>query len=662
MPPSPERKKEYTVVKQFRALNTKANRTAIDQNEFSWLENAMPEGESNLRIVPTASIVVDNNGNAVQPQNNVVQLLSDNINLTDYLVLFEQDGGAQTFNIQGGVGARMAQPGTFANAGATMAQWKNERIIIGDPTNGLFSYDGNVLVAIGSVGFIGLSSPGTGYTSPPAVIISGPDDANGTQAVAEATLLGNTVGSVFLTQPGTGYTNGSNLTVTFNGGGGSGATALGSLISFKTGTVTILVESGGTGITNASQVAITITGGGGSGAKATPIVSNGSISTVVMTNLGQNYSNSANLVVSASGGGLANAVLLGVIQTQPISDVASFSGRIWVAQGRAVTFSAADSYNDFISVSAGNFVITDNTLHGNINSLLPANNFLYIWGDDSINVFSDVQVTSTGATIFTNTNVSASIGTKLINAIFAYFRSVLFMNQYGVYALVGSTTTKVSDPLDGIFPLIDFTQPVTGGQVLINNIICAAFNFYYKDAARGTIPLQAVFFEKKWFLTNQGAVKLITSVPTSGLVKLYGSSGNNLVTLYTDNASPIFSNVQTALSHMGDPIRTKQAIQFAVEATAVNGTSLNVTVDSEIGQGQNYPLSNFVNWSNNGGSIISWANNSNVVLQWINQQNYALYTSDAQQYGKYLGFTATSNSPAFIINTFELEYEFGPRF
>lgn len=662
MPQNPERKKEYHVIKQFKALNTKANRTAIDQSEFSWLENAMPEGESNLRIVPTYSIVSNSNGNAVTWSNTVVNLDSGNINLTDYIGGFEQNGAAQAFNIQGANIANIASAGVFSNTGAYTATWKNERFIIGDPNNGLFSWDGNVLVAIGSVGFIGIVSPGSGYTQPPAVIISGPDDANGTQAVAQATLLGNTVGSVFLTQPGTGYTNGANLTITFNGGGGSGASAIGSLISFKTGTVTILVESGGAGVTNASQVAITITGGGGANAAATPIISNGSISTVVMTNLGHNYSNTANLVVSASGGGIANAVLLGVIQTQPIDDVATFSGRVWVMQGRALTISAADSYNDFISVSATNFVFTDSTLHGNINALLSANNFLYAFGDSSVDVFSDVQVTSTGQTVFTETNVSASIGSKFVNAIFAYFRSVLFMNQYGVYALVGSTTTKISDPLDGIFPRIDFTMPVSGGQVLINNIICAAFNFYYKDPARGTIPLQAIFFEKKWFLTNQGIINQLTSVPTGGSVKLYGTSGNNLVTLYQDNASPIFSNVQTALAHMGDPIRTKQAIQFAVEATAVNGTSTNVTVDSEIGQGQNYPLSNFVAWSNNGGSIISWANNSNVVLQWINQQNYALYTSDAQQYGKYLGFTATSNSPAYIINTFELEFEFGPRF
>ena len=39
-----EQKKSYKVIKQFRGVNTKANRTALEDGEFSWLENAMPIG------------------------------------------------------------------------------------------------------------------------------------------------------------------------------------------------------------------------------------------------------------------------------------------------------------------------------------------------------------------------------------------------------------------------------------------------------------------------------------------------------------------------------------------------------------------------------------------------------------------------------------------
>jgi hypothetical protein len=345
-------------------------------------------------------------------------------------------------------------------------------------------------------------------------------------------------------------------------------------------------------------------------------------------------------------------------------DVATFSGRAWVAAGRTIYYSAAGSYSDFTSVSAGSFTLTDSTLHGNIQGLLSANNFLYIFGDDSINVFSDLRVSSTGATLFTNTNVSASIGTKRIYGVFPYFRSVLFMNDYGMYALVGSTTSKISDQLDGIFPYIDFTLPVTGGQVLLNNILCAAFNFTYNDPTNNGTPrqIQCVFFEKKWFVTSQGSLNYITSVPVSGLISLYGVADKALYKLYASSSANITSTIRTALMPLGDPIRTKQALKFGIEATLTNTATITATVDSEQGSSPSYTLTNETLWINNAGTTISWVNGSSQVISWLYSQGYFLYKSDAQQYGKYLGLTLTSNNAAFVYNTFEMEHELRVRF
>ena len=383
-----------------------------------------------------------------------------------------------------------------------------------------------------------------------------------------------------------------------------------------------------------------------------------------MTNPGTGYSNNSNITVTITGGGGSNATANAVITTEQVSGIQTFSGRNWVAQGRTVYYSAAGSYSDFTSVSAGAVTLTDTTLHSNIIQLLSANNFLYIFGDDSINVFSDVRVTNVGTTIFTNTNVSASVGTRLPYAIFPYFRSVLFMNEYGVYALVGSTTSKLSDPLDGVFPNIDFaTAQVTAGQVLLNNILCAAFNIRYND--NGTYRyIQAVFFEKKWFFSNQATdTKLVSSVQSGGKIKMFGTNGTNFLQLYGDTtANAVPSIIQTALDPMTDPIRTKQALKVGIEATIANGAFLYVTIDSETGSSPTYNLGNFVQWLNNFGNPISWTNNSTTIIQWFGGQGYVLYKTDAQQWGKYLGMTVTSNASAMVINGFEYEHELRVRF
>jgi len=661
MAQSPEQKKSYQVIKQFTTVNTKANRTAIQETEFSWLENAMPIGYSNLKITGQRSAVTDNASNAVVFSANVTYLSSVNIGLNDYVVAFKDDGSAQGFNLQSKQLVTIGNAGKFSNAGIAISQWKNQDMLIIDPNKGYYVWDGNNTIFVGSVGQIALISGGSAYTAAPSVVISAPNDSNGIQATAVATIANNAVTSVTLTEAGSGYTQAPSIT--FAGGGGTGANAVASIVTFATGTVSIAVTNPGDSYTGTPTV--NISGGGGTGASATAVVHGNAISTIVMTNPGSGYTNSANLVVSLSGGSGANATIAATINNTPNVDVASFSGRVWIAAGRQVYYSAAGTYNDFTSVSAGNIILTDSTLHGNLFKLLAANNFLYLFGDDSINVFSDVRVQTNGTTLFTNTNVSASVGSKRADAIFPYFRSVLFMNDYGVYALVGSTTSKISDPLDGIFPNIDFTYPVYAGQVLVNNILCAAFNFRYFDAVftNSYRYIQAVFFEKKWFFTSQGNnLQYITSAPVGGKVNLYGTENSALYQLYADKTSSVSSIIQTALMPMNDPIRDKQALKFGVEVTTANSTIFNVTVDSQQGSSPPYTLQNNVLWYNNVGTDLNWINNSSQVIYWLFTSGYYLYKSDAQQWGKYLGLTLTSNSAAFVVNTFEFEHELRARF
>ena len=662
-----EQKKSYAVIKQFRGLNTKANRTAIDESEFSWIENAQPIGYGNVKIIPTNSNVLDAGANTVVFANTVTHLSSVNIGLNDYVVAFMQNGSAQFFNITTDTFGNIASPGTFSASGVQITQWNNERMLILDPTKGYFNWDGNNVVTIGSVGLIGIVNQGTGYTEAPTVTINAPDQTGGEQANATATIsTANVVTSVAVVNAGTGYTNAANLTVTFSGGGGgTGANAVAQLFNFQTGTLSLVVSNEGSGYTNAANTIVTISGGGGAGATAVPIVLGNVVTQVIMTNQGSGYTNAANVTATVSGGGGNGAVLQAIVNSEPNVGIASFSGRVWIAAGRSVYYSAAGSYSDFTSVSAGSVTLTDSTLHGNIVQLLSANNFLYIFGDNSINVFSDVRVTNTGLTLFTNTNVSASVGSELKNAIFPYFRSVLFMNDYGVYALVGSTTSKLSDPLDGVFPNIDFSNPVYAGQVLLNNILCAVFNFRYNDTTftNSYRYVQAVFFEKKWFISSQGNdLKYITSVPEAGQIKLYGVSNDQLVQLYSDTTSLLTSRIQTALLPLTDPIRTKQALKFGIEATLSAGAEFDVTVDSELGSSAPYQLGNYVTWYNNSNVTIPWINNSSTVISWVFTNGYYLYKSDAQQWGKYLGLTMTSNSAGFVVNTFELEHELRVRF
>ena len=656
-----EQKKSYEVVKNFRGVNTKANRTAIGDDEFYWLENAMPVGYANLKITPTYDAV-----GSVTFSHTVVNFFSANIGLDDYLIAFEDDGSCEYVNLTTNVKSTLASAGTFSTSGMNISQWKNDRILIIDPAKGYFTWDAINLIFVGSIGSIGIVNKGSGYTSAPSVVISAPNQTNGIQATAIATVTANTVSSVTLLEAGSGYT--SSPTITFNGGGGANANAIASITTFAQGTVAVLVTNGGTGYTNSANITVSISGGGGTNAAGQAIASGNLVTQVIMTNVGSGYTNQANITVSITGGGGSNATAKAIINTGTNSGIQSFSGRVWISSGRTIYYSAAGSYSDFVTVSAGTVVLTDATLHGNIIQLLSANNFLYIFGDDSINVFSDVRVTTAGTTLFTNTNVSASVGTKLAYAIFPYFRSVLFMNEYGVYALVGSTTSKISDSLDGIFPNIDFvTGNTSGGQVLLNSILCSAFNFRYTGGL-GTSSdnryIQAIFFEKKWFFTSAGNnLKFVTSAPTGGKITLYGTDGTSCIKMYANTTAGLSSYVQTSLNPMKDPIRTKQALKIGVEATLSNSSTITVSVDSETGSSPSVELGQTVTWINNFSASIPWINNSSTIINWTTgSTGYTLYKTDAKQYGKYLGMTVTSTNAGVVYNGFEYEHELRVRF
>jgi hypothetical protein len=389
------------------------------------------------------------------------------------------------------------------------------------------------------------------------------------------------------------------------------------------------------------------------------------VAEIILTEAGIGYTSAPSITISGAG---SNANATCTILDQNGIDIATFSGRAWIASDRTVFYTAADTYNDFYSISSGFLTISDSTLRTNIFRILAANNFLYVFGEDSINVFSDVRVDSnTGETLFTNTNVSASVGSNLKHAIFPYFRSVLFMNDYGVYALVGATTTKISDPLDGVFPLIDFNSPISGGQCLINNILCAVYNFRYND--NGTFRwIQAAFFERKWFFTNQlpDCYFVVPSV-SDGFLNLYGSTGTDLYQFYEDEETGVGVEIQTALLPMGDPIRDKQALKIGIEATLGNlPIILEAFVDSESNQSPPITFLNTAVWVNNVGNTVNWLNNSSQIISWLaslsSGAGYYLYKSDAKMYGKYLGMTVTATATPFTINGFQYEHELRARF
>jgi hypothetical protein len=464
------------------------------------------------------------------------------------------------------------------------------------------------------IGPITLTNAGSGYTSQPTATVSSPTY----QGIPVISAVPSTLPSF----TGTGYTPGDSLTVSGGTLGPGGAAVLEVTETNGSGAIgSVQITSVG-GYTSVPSNPVSVTGGTGTGASFT--LGFGSFTNA---NTG---SVTVNLVVSPASGNC----------------IATYAGRVWIASGRTISFSAPNSFTDFsVENAGGSFIMSDESLHSNILYLLSANDYLYIFGDASIDIISGVQVVS-GSTVFSETNITSNIGvgspnvvpgSQSILSVVPYFRSVAFATPYGFYLLSGTTPQKISDKLDGIFPLINVGGdiPISAGNVVLNGIQCLAYMFSYDDPNYGPRSLMAILSGKKWFFASEANdFQIMTTSLINGIPTLFATDGAGLWQLFANPEPTHTQTIQTKLWDMGDATRDKQVLKVGFESVTNNITSsLTGSVDINLYEPGGVPFTPLV------------------------AGGYYFTKQDVQTSGKYIGITVTGVAPQQIYNGFHLQYE-----
>lgn len=663
--------------RDFAGINTQSPRESISDQQFSWLENAMPIGSGNMPILHQEgpSIGSFGAGFTQAPVYSAQASYGGN----DYAFALFQGHGFYQMNLVTGAVTLIAASGTFS-AAMQITQWNNQGILIVDPQAGYYDWNVtsvNTLTAIaggspGVVGSISITNAGSGYTSTPSISFSG---GGGSGATAYATIGALTVAIV----------NGGGATAPSQGTiykVGDVITALGGSFTFPTTLIVTSVTNdpvtGDRGVI--TGLAIQNQGSYSSIPSGVQAVSPGQaqitlswgVTGAVITNGGTGYTSAPGVSLSGGGGtgAAGNAVLGNVAGGQVGTCIATYAGRVWIGNGRTVTFTDVAKYNSF-SGAGGSLTISDSTLHKNITQLFTANGYLYIFGDDSIDILSNVQVVG-GVTQFSRVNITTSVGTTFPTSVYSYLRSIVFANNTGFYVLSGSTPEKISSALDGLLPFIDLSKPIYGSPTEINGILCASFSFFFTDEFTQQFQGQyrsaiAVFFNGKWFIASQTQTsQVVISAPINGVYTsfLVENNGNVYPCFTGTNAAQAI--IQTKLWDFGEPILDKQAIRAGMGAIFQEQQVIDCTVDTEYAT---YPvtlsLTNqfLIRWVNNLNQVVQWINNTAQVVQWgrITFPSYQLVQGTVNAAGgKYLGMTLVQNSPATIA-AFAIEYKTGAR-
>jgi phage tail sheath protein FI len=158
----------------------------------------------------------------------------------------------------------------------------------------------SVAIQSGSVSSIAINVAGSGYTSIPAVSLSAPQDAGGTQATATAVISGGGVTAVTIASGGSGYSG--TATATFSNPQTQGGVAATGTVTIAGGAVTgITITNAGSGYTSAPTVSITGTGTGAT--VGTVTISGSSVVGFTITNAGSGYTSAPTVTIAAPASG-----------------------------------------------------------------------------------------------------------------------------------------------------------------------------------------------------------------------------------------------------------------------------------------------------------------------------------------------------------------------
>lgn len=297
------------LIEKFGSLNTKATRPGIGDEEFSWIENFMPIGDSNMR-----TLYAEDEDIYTAPDGlTIIFSYPFNIGLDSFIAVFLDDGTAVQVDVSDGSTIDISStPGTFWTSGDLPAcsQWQSKFLLIASTVsdNAYWIWDGASLYGSGTLSpDVTLTSSGRGYTSAPTVTAYG---GTGTGATFTATVDNGAVTDVKVTDPGSGYLFQENVVLAFSGGGSdNGAAATATINAAVGGVSSVVVTSPGSGYTTASV--ITFTGGGGTGAQA--VISgavDGQITQITVINPGTGYTSAPTVAATVGTGLAANATII----------------------------------------------------------------------------------------------------------------------------------------------------------------------------------------------------------------------------------------------------------------------------------------------------------------------------------------------------------------
>jgi hypothetical protein len=357
--------------------------------------------------------------------------------------------------------------------------------------------------------------------------------------------------------------------------------------------------------------------------------------------------------------------------------IAVYGGRVWVTQGRVLFNSGAGDFSaaSWLPQNGAAFnVLIDPQIRVGITVMSVSNGVLYLYSGSSINAIYNVIV-PIGAVpptpVYINQNIQPIIGTDQPLSVTPFDQSTLFANKYGVYKLYGVVAPKISDDINGTWQYLDFTQPISAGQVVVEGILCAAF--LIKRLGDPNFPdgsVLAMWFQaggnNQWWFANYGALTLIVPVVVDGISLLYGLKGNKLYQLFALKTRAPVATVRTKLWPLEDDLAAKESFRVGfLSRISIFGSDVEISVDG-LNVSQEADIAAAFDqglWMNDAYETGQWIDDagSGTLGGWIGEGFQLVSGASPGMFSHNLGITLVTTGYRYSLNFMALDYKLRDR-
>lgn len=642
-------------IRHWGGIDTKADRTAIDDQDFSWIENYMPIGSGNLRAMFDRATALLTAGG-----KTIVYFEPFNIGSTQYIAVFYSDGTADQVDMSAVVTHISTTPNTFYTGGSlpNVAQWGASGILIVTTAsaNGYFAWDGSTLYPAGnnvSPGWLGgnpvVSIVGNSHTSTTidsitsTAALSVGQFINGPGVPLNTFITVIAAHSITLSQATTSSLTGATFSVQANAAP-TGNTHTNTTVDNLTTTSGVIPG-------------MLVFDAAGDIPSGTTVASVTSTTAIVLsqaatgTNTGTQFAFGWGMPTGMSG-----------------TAVEVFQSRVIIDNGATKSISAPANGANFSGGQGGTIITsTDSFLRRAFIVSKQSNGFLYSFGDSSINVISNIQSGGSPVVVsLNNQNVDPQVGTTWPGTVHAFGRGLMFANPTGVYALYGGAAEKVSDKLDGLFASADFVTTVpTGAVATLFGVRVYMITLRTVDYVGVVRVVVCIWDGKKWFLASQTlATNYIETQEIDSVLNAWGTDGTSLFKMFQQPSTAITKVLQTKLWSGDSYLVTKQALRnyslgtdFSGNGYTLTGTLDLITETTIVGTPKTLTSPTLqVFWINNTGGAVQFRNALLQNVNFVGNTVLGLLGTNVNGTGALLGETLTSTSSNFTLAALTLLY------